>query len=598
MRWRELSAFSDPGAAKLDALRRAAAAGLRVPPTVWAHARNPPADLPAGPPAAFGPPWIVRSASPDEDTEETSNAGQRLSLGVERAEDFAAAVRDVAATAAGGAVFVQPLLAPERAGVAFFDAWWYERTEARGSNADLTSGRARGEVVRGHRERGDAWSAWLDAVWAVFARDGALDVEYARDGDAFTLLQVRPALFAVRRNPTLSLANHREILGDPPSPWIVSVLEHAGRDAPRWFARVDRATARWNEPYAETFASRSWMNFSYFFRLMDRWGLPRAFVTEGVGGKTGRPADRRFVVPRMLANAPRLLALQARALHDVARLPAGLRAVRRRLARADTLRELFDANVFALAFALRSNFAINAVWSGVARLRRALGLKGRARVVTEAMMDEFDALRGDPAGLDAWLERYGHRGPLESDPAQPRFAEMRDALRADLERPAAARAVDGDASGGASGSATSSCGSGRPCAGVCAPKASPSWAPRTRSSGCSGRTSTSPPTRSRTPRPRTARDTPPTRRSTCPTPPRATRSRRAPVRGRRRRTRPGARSPASRSSPRPCPARCFGRARSGTCSGARCPATPCSSCPRSSRRGPSCSGAFSPSSPS
>jgi len=447
MRWRELSAFSDPGAAKLDALRRAAAAGLRVPPTVWAHARNPPADLPAGPPAAFGPPWIVRSASPDEDTEETSNAGQRLSLGVERAEDFAAAVRDVAATAAGGAVFVQPLLAPERAGVAFFDAWWYERTEARGSNADLTSGRARGEVVRGHRERGDAWSAWIDAVWAVFARDGALDVEYARDGDAFTLLQVRPALFAVRRNPTLSLANHREILGDPPSPWIVSVLEHAGRDAPRWFARVDRATARWNEPYAETFASRSWMNFSYFFRLMDRWGLPRAFVTEGVGGKTGRPADRRFVVPRMLANAPRLLALQARALHDVARLPAGLRAVRRRLARADTLRELFDANVFALAFALRSNFAINAVWSGVARLRRALGLKGRARVVTEAMMDEFDALRGDPAGLDAWLERYGHRGPLESDPAQPRFAEMRDALRADLERPAAARAVDGDASG-------------------------------------------------------------------------------------------------------------------------------------------------------
>ncbi len=480
MPWQELHTFADPRVGKLDTLRRADASGLRVPPTVWApvpsaplpeHPSSPPPAPPSTPPPSdpppsgmlAGPPWIVRSASPHEDTDQTSNAGQRLSLPVARQEDFANAVRRVAATAVGGAVFVQPLLAPEHAGVAFFDAWWYERTEAAGSNEALTSGRARGEVTRGHRERGDAWSAWIDRIWRVFrtggtggaGREGALDIEYARDGDGYTLLQVRPALFAVRRNPTLSLANHREILGDPPSPWIVSVLAHAGRAAPLWFARVDRAIARWDEPYAVAFAERAWMNFSFFFRLMDRWGLPRVFVTDGVGGagiggNGDRAKDRSVDLPRMLRNAPRLLAMQVLALADVVRLPAGLRTARVRIARARTLRELFEANAAALAFALRSNFAINAVLSGTTRIRRALRLKGRARVVTEAMMDDYDALRGNPAGLDAWLKEYGHRGPLESDPSRPRFGEMREALLADLEH-TGKKQTDGDASDDASG---------------------------------------------------------------------------------------------------------------------------------------------------
>ncbi len=37
-----------------------------------------------------------------------------------------------------------------------------------------------------------------------------------------------------------------------------------------------------------------------------------------------------------------------------------------------------------------------------------------------------------PAALDRWLECYGHRGPLESDLARPRFAELRDVLLREL----------------------------------------------------------------------------------------------------------------------------------------------------------------------
>ena len=55
------------------------------------------------------------------------------------------------------------------------------------------------------------------------------------------------------------------------------------------------------------------------------------------------------------------------------------------------------------------------------------------------MMAEYATLAALPDcvnrldALDLWLTRYGHRGPLESDPMQPRFSELRDTLRANLE---------------------------------------------------------------------------------------------------------------------------------------------------------------------
>src|SRR5438309_10875297 len=135
MSWRTLTDFRDPSVPKLNNLRRAAAAGLRVPPTVWMPAAEH-GSAPVGPPAELGPaPWIIRSGSPTEDTRTTSNAGQLLSLPVRDPTAFASALRQVVEAlprdARGlprGAVFVQPLIAAEEAGVAFFDGSYYERT--------------------------------------------------------------------------------------------------------------------------------------------------------------------------------------------------------------------------------------------------------------------------------------------------------------------------------------------------------------------------------------------------------------------------------------------------------------------------------------
>jgi phosphohistidine swiveling domain-containing protein len=448
-RWRDLRTFRDTAVPKLHNLRLGDRAGLRVPPTVWLPAAEAAgADRPDLGPGAV----IVRSGSPTEDTDTTSNAGQLHSEVVPPGGDFAGALERVLAPLEGsGAVFVQPVVAAAEAGVAVFDGFYYERTTATGTNAALTGGTQRGDVARGHLMRDDAWSRWIAAVGRVFLHaspSGAIDVELALGADGeFVLLQCRPALFALRRERILSLANHREILGDPPSPWIVSAVVAAGREAPAFFAEVFPEMRGWDEPYAVEVGGRAWLNFSLFFRLMDRCGLPRAMVNEGVGGTNGGPADERVLPGPFLRSIPRLVHLQLHSLREVLRARRVLDAFGRRVAAASTLPELHDALTAGMLLALRTNYGIGGMLSGAQKVRRFLRIGGRARVVTEEMMAGYQQLGGidDPAerarALDAWLERFGHRGPLESDPLRPRFAEMRDVLLADLRQVGRAEAA-------------------------------------------------------------------------------------------------------------------------------------------------------------
>ena len=451
MPWKALETFREPAIPKLDNLRRAARRGLVVPKTVWAWARDLEGDgaaaVAVAVPVDLGDgPWIVRSGSPTEDTRATSNAGQFLTLVVPAPGAFADAVARVVAALPRrdgkrlGAVFVQPVVAAELAGVTFFDGFYYEETHAVGGNAALTSGRERGDVRRGHLQRGDEHSAWLSRVHAVFP--GRIDLEWAEPTEgARVLLQVRPALFPIRRNETLSLANHKEILGDPPSPWMVGVIAAVSRPVMiHFFEKIDPAMAGWEEGYAVELGERGWLNFSAFYRIMDRWGMPRTMVTEGVGGESGGPLDARADVGRIIRSLPTIARLTVLSFWTFARIKHGLRALDETLARAVTLREIQRANVEALEFSVRTNFAIMTCLSAVVRFRRLFGIDSSARVITQRMMTEYAALaaRADPAdrlrGLDAWLAQYGHRGPLESDPRRPRFIELRDVLAADLAR--------------------------------------------------------------------------------------------------------------------------------------------------------------------
>jgi phosphohistidine swiveling domain-containing protein len=444
--WMTLDRFDDPSVPKLHNLKRAARARFEVPETVWARAAD--LGMIASERLPFDTPCIVRSGSPTEDTHTTSNAGQLLSVVVRHPDEFAEAVRKVVAALPSengrpiGAVFVQPLIQAETAGVTFFDGFYYEETSAKGGNADLTQGLARGNVRRDHLRRHSPYDAWLARLQTLMG--GSIDIEWAiaegSDREVPVLLQVRPALFPIKRNEILSLANHKEILGDPPSPWMTGVLAEAGKTVMGFFAEIDPEIAAWKEPYAVEIAERAWMNFSVFFRLMDHWGMPRTMVTDGVGGSVEGPDDAKPILGRM---ARKLGTFVYKSIYDAMSMFSIKRGLRRISAELDTtitIADLYRVNIRALEFSIRTNFAIMSVLSVAVRLRRTLGLTQAARVVTREMMARYSELASRPtladrlAGLDEWLALYGHRGPLESDPSHPRFSELRETLRADLAR--------------------------------------------------------------------------------------------------------------------------------------------------------------------
>ena len=450
--WQPLVAFHDVTVPKLHNLRRAQQAGLRVPETWWVRASDIGLqDIDALPVPPLVNTLIVRSGSPTEDTLATSNAGQLLSIKVAGDISFADAVWRVAAALprdangkAQGVVFVQQYMQGQQAGVAFFDGFYYESTTAADGNQALTAGQARGHVRRGQIERGKAWSDWLKRVYAVFGNDNgpgsAVDVEFTQHGGDYCLLQARPALFPVRRNRTISLANHKEILGDPPGPWIASVVIAAGQEAiTRFYGTVEPSVRVWQEPYAVLLGERAWLNFSCFYRLMDRWGLPRSFVTEGVGGASDNPLDAKLMPARVIRALPALLRLQWASFAALRDVKAGFIRLDAQIAGANDLPSLMNANVAAMQLALRTNFALAGLLSGVGRMRRILHIPGAARLVTQQMMQSYNALSALPDAtqqtdaLNAWLQTYGHRGPLESDPLHPRFAELRDTLLASLQ---------------------------------------------------------------------------------------------------------------------------------------------------------------------
>jgi phosphohistidine swiveling domain-containing protein len=202
--------------------------------------------------------------------------------------------------------------------------------------------------------------------------------------------------------------------------------------------------------YAVELAGRPWLNLSLWFRWLDYIGMPRTMALVSLGGETGTAADARVFPGRLLRALPRLLLGNWRGLKKILDARRALRKVDREITTASGLLGLHGAMVSAWVLGLHTALAIAGVRSLVAGLRQALRIPGGARPMTQDMMEEYAQLAAirDPAareaGLDAWLKRYGHRGPLESDLARPRFAELREVLLQDLASTAA------DAKGAAS----------------------------------------------------------------------------------------------------------------------------------------------------
>ena len=412
--------------------------------------------------AMFTTPLAVRSAFSAEDTSGQSMAGHfHTALAVPAdAESIRVAIDDVRAS--GGIdirrdVLVMPMVDAVHAGVAFSEPGWQDDlvNVVAGQGEQLVSGAATGERIElpriGRWERATAVEPWAGRL-QVMLRDTRLiegdepwDIEWADDGTTCWFLQIRPITAPITRDETFTLANHREILPDPPSVFMSSIIMSNGRRLAGPGGMLAEVTA--SRGYFEMFDGRPYINQSITTDMVRSLGLPSALVNASLGGDDVDGIPLRPV--RVLLSLPQLLRLGA----DQGRAVRRSRRVASRLLRPANHQPTFAAagRAFAddhLALVEEMGNLVSAMAVPLALLRKAgvlsdhfahldtpgTRIMGDLRTVAElaaASEDGVAALAaggvpGDPATASAWqqwLADHGHRGRFESDLSQPRFAD-------------------------------------------------------------------------------------------------------------------------------------------------------------------------------
>lgn len=288
----------------------------------------------------------------------------------------------------------------------------------------------------------------------------AWDVEWADDGRICWLIQLRPITRAPRRNEALTLANLREILPDPPSPFMTSVVKTTGGQLYQFYHQFD-ATLPQKRPLVEIYKGRPFFNLSLLADTMRTWGLPTRLVTNSLGGHADQEVGLRF--GRFLRHTGTLLKLGLAQLTAVSHAQEQYSVLSTQLAvGSEQFAPWVDAfcNLFALFVTEMLN--LTAALSGPLLVLRGSGTlaehsAGQHTVTTEIFTD-LEQLRGrvnseqwavnsgelleDGRFRPLWegyLAKHGHRGIYESDIARPRYHEdpqpLLDVLQSSHSRP-------------------------------------------------------------------------------------------------------------------------------------------------------------------
>ncbi len=302
----------------------------------------------------------------------------------------------------------------------------------------------------------------LKAVRKVFgARNW--DIEWADDGKVCWLLQIRPITRMTRRNEQFTIANHKEIFPELPSPFMTSIVASCAEGLFSYYRKFD-PTLPSHRPFLEIFIGRPFINLSLMTDMMRHWGLPTRLVTDNIGGESGRVFGLNFT--RLLAKLPVLLRQGVAQLLSPRSAKRLMSQILSRTARpfqnfgdaTHELRWLYTALVTEM-------FSLTAAMSLPLVVLRQLGTleehNARQQTISSQMFSDLEPLRRlaqdnqaiadalrhnqlpqDSAFQAAWhayLSKHGHRGIYESDIARPRFREQPDALFAAILHPSSAR---------------------------------------------------------------------------------------------------------------------------------------------------------------
>ncbi|MEM7800253.1 MAG: PEP-utilizing enzyme, partial [Chloroflexota bacterium] len=286
----------------------------------------------------------------------------------------------------------------------------------------------------------------IGAVRNLFG-DEEWDIEWADDGSTCWLLQIRPITTPPRRNEAFTYANIREIMPDPPSLFMSTIVARSSADLFAYYRQFDSSLPE-KRPMIEMFAMRPLFNISLLVDMMRWWGLPSSLVTNSIGGQADQESRLNF--SRFLLKAPVLL---KQGWAQLTAVGSSQRATEEIMTLAKESGPTLTENALALqklfVALVTEMFNLTAALSGpllILRLTDTLSAHNRRnRTITTEMYTDLEPLRhmvaaepdllkalrqGDvPAHYgfqivwQAWLDKHGRRGVYESDIARPRYHE-------------------------------------------------------------------------------------------------------------------------------------------------------------------------------
>lgn len=402
----------------------------------------------------------VRSAFAAEDRDDQSLAGHfdsflNVEPTVDAVRDAIDRVRESGTSEYRRDVLVMDMVEARQAGVAFSEPGWLDDlvNYTDGLGDALLSGEDAGESLlldRRRRHNDDApWqgrlAALLGATRDVFG-DEAWDIEFADDGTQCWFLQIRPITSPPVRNEWFTLANHREILPDPPSVFMTSLIELASPELSGPLGILSGSVE--GRRFIEVFDRRPYLNLSLLSDFLRRLGLPTSLVADSLGGSDG---DGVPIDPlQLVRQAPMLGKLGVRQLgaaRTARKVAAEFRAVCP--TSGDRFGPVIDASAKSYVALVDQMASLATAMAVPVSLVGKLGVLDyhlrKQRTAATLMLDGLHELaaivRGDDtmlavlaagdvptnptftAAWTRWLDQHGQRGVFESDFARPRYNE-------------------------------------------------------------------------------------------------------------------------------------------------------------------------------
>lgn len=415
-----------------------------------------------------GSKFAVRSSFRGEDSDKASQAGRYDSLLRVAPHELADAIGKVYRSAGEGhqavrGVVVQTMVDAKHAGVMFCQPNFLDPLVSwvEGTAEHLVGGEEQGQTeelgpgCKGLRAR--VRQLGLHAQSSLGIQELGWDIEWADDGHTAWLVQARPITRPPLRNELFSYANIREIMPDPPSVFMASVVERAGLTLYEYYRAFDKALPT-GRPLIELQMGRPLFNISLLCETMRHWGLPTRLVTDQIGGADVAGAELQLGQffskwQPILRQGLSQFSVVGKTKREIARL--------QQFQPAMSLGEMGQQTVELFHRLVTVMLDLTAALAVPLTLLRKLGVlaqhSAHHQTPTGQILRSLEPLRelvsqhpqwhealsqgtapASPEFAEPWhhyLNRYGHRGFFESDLAEPRFRELPETILRSLLSP-------------------------------------------------------------------------------------------------------------------------------------------------------------------